>query len=58
MEQRYAITVKFLVNADGSGAELYNVVADPKETKNLAKERPDLADLFRSAVLRWRKGQP
>ena len=49
---------KLLVNADGTGEELYNMATDSKETKNLSMERPDLVDLLRPAVLKWRKGQP
>ncbi len=49
---------KLLVNADGTGAELYDVTADPNETKNLATENPAEAERLRQAVLAWRKELP
>ena len=44
---------KLLVNADGVGAELYDLVADPKETRNLVSESPDEAKRLGDAVLAW-----
>jgi arylsulfatase A-like enzyme len=49
---------KLLVNADGSGAELYDLAADPNETKNLASQAGDRAARLRSEVLAWRKALP
>ncbi len=49
---------KLLVNADGSNAELYNLGDDPKETKNLAAEKPDQVARLREAVLKWRQALP
>jgi arylsulfatase len=43
-QQRYfgmPLTTELLQDLDANGWELYNVVADPAETKNLAAEMPD-----------------
>ena len=49
---------KLLVNADGSGAELYDLAADSKETTNLVATRPEIAARLTEAVLKWRKSLP
>ena len=49
---------KLLVNADGSNAELYNLAVDPKETKNLAAEKPEQAGRLRDAAFKWRQALP
>jgi arylsulfatase A-like enzyme len=49
---------KLLVNADGSGAELYNVVNDPRETNNLAPQQPTIAERLTAAALQWRGSLP
>jgi len=49
---------KLLLNADGSGAELYDLAADPNETRDLAAEKPDETRRLSAAVLRWRSGLP
>jgi hypothetical protein len=49
---------KLLVQADGSGAELYDIIADPNESKNLAAEKPEIASRLRRAALDWRKALP
>ena len=49
---------KLLVNADGSGAELYDLAADPNETKNLAEQQPDIAARLKAAALAWRSALP
>ena len=49
---------KLLVNADGSRAELYDLAADPKEAKNLAASKPDVAKRLTDAALKWRKSLP
>jgi arylsulfatase A-like enzyme len=49
---------KLLVNADGTGAELYDLSVDPREAKNLTAAHPDRAQRMREAVLAWRKTLP
>jgi arylsulfatase A-like enzyme len=49
---------KLLVNADGTGVELYDLATDPKEAKNLAAERPAVANRLKGAALAWRKSLP
>jgi arylsulfatase A-like enzyme len=49
---------KLLVNADGKGAELYDVETDRKEEKNLANTKPEITKRLTEAVLRWRKSLP
>lgn len=49
---------KLLINADGSNLELYDIVADELETKNVASENPDVAKRLSAAALKWRKSLP
>ena len=49
---------KLLVNADGSRAELYDVIADPKESKNLATDAADVAKSMTERTLAWRRSLP
>jgi len=49
---------KFLLNADGTGPELYDLPADPNETKNLADAQPERADKLKSTLLQWRRTLP
>lgn len=49
---------KLLVNADGSGAELYDLAVDPGETRNLAAQRPAISGRLRDQALAWRKSLP
>lgn len=49
---------KLLVNADGTGAELYDLLADPKEEKNVAADHPDVVKPFTKIALDWRKALP
>ncbi|HVJ81161.1 MAG TPA: N-acetylgalactosamine-6-sulfatase, partial [Planctomycetia bacterium] len=49
---------KLLANPEGGGEELYELGADPKETRNLATEKPELAARLAKAVREWRKGLP
>ena len=49
---------KFLVNADGSDAQLYNLRDDPKETVNVAAQHPDIARRLQEKALAWRKSLP
>jgi arylsulfatase A-like enzyme len=49
---------KLLINADGTGAELYDLATDRNETHNLAAEKPDIANRLTDAALAWRKSLP
>ena len=49
---------KLLINSDGTGAELYDVTADPKETSNLAEKHPALTRRMSQAALAWRRSWP
>ena len=49
---------KLLVNADGSGAELYDVTADPAEKEDMAATNPDAAKRLTDQVLAWRRAMP
>lgn len=49
---------KMLVNADGSGGELYQIAADPNETKNRTSTEPEIANRLRKLALDWRKSLP
>jgi hypothetical protein len=47
-----------LVNADGTGAELYNLATDPNETKDWAADRPEVVKRLTASALEWRKTLP
>lgn len=49
---------KLLVNPDGSGAELYDIVEDPNEKTNLAAENPALVGELSKTVLAWWDRRP
>lgn len=49
---------KLLVNADGTGTELYDLSSDPGETRNLADQQTAIAERLRVQVLAWRKSVP
>jgi arylsulfatase A-like enzyme len=49
---------KLLVNADGSGVELYDVVADRGETSNVAAANAEVAGRLKGMALEWRKALP
>ena len=49
---------KLLVNADGSGAELYDVIADRGEKTNTADQHPHIVRTLTDRVLAWRKSLP
>lgn len=49
---------KLLVNADGSGAQLFNLLDDPSETKNLAAKETAMTSRLTKAALAWRKSLP
>ena len=41
-----------------AGAELYDLKNDPKEHTDMAAERPDLVDRFRSLLFQWLEAHP
>jgi arylsulfatase A-like enzyme len=49
---------KLLVNADGTGAELYDLSGDPNEATDRAAAEPAVARRLAAAALRWRKSLP
>lgn len=49
---------KLLINAEGTGAELYDLQADPNETKNLARDESDTTDRLSKAALDWFQSKP
>jgi arylsulfatase A-like enzyme len=49
---------KLLVNADGTGAELYDLGRDPEETRNVISDYREVADRLTRAALDWRKSLP
>lgn len=49
---------KLLVNADGTGAELYNLATDPNEAKNAVESEAVTAARLKAAALTWRKSLP
>ncbi|MBA4147255.1 MAG: sulfatase-like hydrolase/transferase [Verrucomicrobia bacterium] len=49
---------KFLVNEDGSGAELYDLKADPNETQNLVKKNQTMTARLTDAALEWKRAMP
>ncbi len=49
---------KLLVNADGTGAELYDLATDPAEADDRAGAEPDTARRLKEAALAWRRSLP
>jgi len=49
---------KYLINMDGTGAELYDMETDSKETTNLASEYPNEAEKLKTKLLVWRNSLP
>lgn len=49
---------KLLVQADGSGVELYDVRSDAQETSNVADQQPEVVKRLSEQVLGWRKSLP
>jgi arylsulfatase A-like enzyme len=49
---------KLLVNADGTGVELYDLDADRNETQNLATANPGIAKRLTDSALQWKKSLP
>jgi arylsulfatase A-like enzyme len=49
---------KLLINADGTGAELYNLASDRNETKDLAAQEGEVVKRLSTAALAWRRSLP
>ena len=49
---------KLLISADGTGAELYDLLADAKESHNLADTEIEKVATMKAAALAWRKALP
>ncbi|HEX3600217.1 MAG TPA: sulfatase-like hydrolase/transferase [Lacipirellulaceae bacterium] len=49
---------KLLVNADGEGAELYDLGTSSDESTNVATEHPEEAARLKKALLEWRHSMP
>lgn len=49
---------KLLCDYDGSKPELYDLEADPEETRNLAQEHPEIVSRLREALLAWHQSMP
>ena len=49
---------KLLVNADGSGLELYDLEASPVERENRAAADPEVAERLKRLVIEWRESLP
>ena len=49
---------KLLLNPDGSRVELYDVVADPGESDNLADANPDIVTDLSAQALAWQATLP
>jgi arylsulfatase A-like enzyme len=49
---------KLLVNADGSGSELYHLATDPNESNNVAAANPEVTAKLKAAALKWRASLP
>ena len=49
---------KLLVNADGTGTELYDLKKDPREESNLADKETARSARMKAAALEWRRSLP
>jgi uncharacterized sulfatase len=49
---------KLLMNEDGSGVELYDVVKDPGEAANVAAQNPAIVDKLKQSLKTWRASLP
>jgi uncharacterized sulfatase len=49
---------KFLINYDESSSQLYDILADPSESKNLAGDFPEVAARLKSALFQWNATMP
>lgn len=49
---------KLLCDYDGSRPELYDVTADPGETKDLAEANPEIVAFMTERLLNWWRSMP
>ncbi len=49
---------KLLINHDGSDPQLYDLNADISESRNLARENPDVVIRLEKAIRKWNAGLP
>lgn len=49
---------KLTTDYDGSNTQLFDLVDDPTESRDIAAERPDLVAQLRSTLLAWNAGLP
>lgn len=49
---------KLLCDYDGGRTQLYDLVADRRETSNLASKRPEIVSRLKSALLAWHGSMP
>jgi arylsulfatase A-like enzyme len=49
---------KFLMDADGSNAQLYNLKTDPKESLNVIENYTELGNRLKKLLLAWRESLP
>jgi len=49
---------KLLCEYDGTNQQLYDVIADPGETKNVAKKHKDIARRLADIVVAWHRRMP
>jgi hypothetical protein len=49
---------KLLMGLDGAAPQLYDLEADPSESKNRATEDPKLVERLKRRLLEWNEGLP
>ena len=49
---------KFLINADSTDPQLYDLKSDPREAANLTSANPEVVDRLKEKALAWRKALP
>jgi arylsulfatase A-like enzyme len=49
---------KLLVRSNGEGIELYDLGTDREEAKNIAEERPEVAERLKGETLAWKRALP
>ena len=49
---------KFLINYDESEPQLYDLSADPSESRNLSAEHPETAQRVKDAIFKWNATMP